>query len=60
MRSAEARAEDYLRRNDEKRLKIEQLHEDIRTLNAQLIKMAADHAAEIRLLVGRVLDLSGK
>lgn len=60
MRSAEARAEDYLRRNDEKRLKIEKLHEDIRTLNAQLIKMAADHATEIRLLVGRVLDLGEK
>lgn len=60
MRSAEARAEDYLRRNDEKRLQIEKLHEDIRTLNAQLIKMAADHATEIRLLAGRVLDLSGK
>lgn len=54
----EAEKEDYLARNDEKRLKIEQLHEDIRTLNAQLIKMAADHAAEIRLLAGRVLDLS--
>lgn len=56
----ESEKEDYLRRNDEKRLKIEQLHEDIRTLNAQLLKMAADHAAEIRLLAGRVLDLSGK
>ena len=60
MRSAEARAADYLSRNDEKRRQIEKLHEDIRTLNAQLIKMAADHAAEIRLLVGRVLDLSEK
>lgn len=60
MRSAEARAADYLARNDEKRLKIEQLHEDIRKLNSQLIKMAGDHAAEIRLLVDRVLDLSEK
>lgn len=58
MRSAEARAADYLSRNDEKRLKIEQLHEDIRRLNAQLIKMAGDHAAEIRLLVDRVLNFT--
>ena len=56
----EAEKEDYLRRNDEKRLQIEKLHEDIRTLNAQLIKMAGDHAAEIRLLVGRVLALTEK
>ena len=58
MHSAEARAADYLSRNDEKRLKIEQLHEDIRKLNAQLIKMASDHAAEIRMLVDRVLNFT--
>ena len=58
MQEADRRAADYLARNDDKRQLIDTLHREIRALNGQILKMAGDHAAEIRMLVDRVLSLT--
>lgn len=60
MQEADRRAADYLARNDDKRQLIDTLHKEIRSLNSQILKMAGDHAAEIRMLVDRVIDLTNQ
>lgn len=60
MQEADRRASDYLARNDDKRQLIDTLHKEIRSLNSQILKMAGDHAAEIRMLVDRVIDLTNQ
>lgn len=58
MQEADKRAADYLARNDDKRQLIDTLHREIRSLNGQILKMASDHATEIRMLVDRILSMT--
>lgn len=58
MREADARSADYLARNDSKRQQLHEAYSEIRALNAQIIKMAGDNAAEIKALVDRFIRMS--
>ena len=58
MREADARSADYLARNDAKRQQLHEAYSEIRALNAQIIKMAGDNAAEIKVLVDRFIRMA--
>ena len=58
MHEAEKRAEDYLARNDEKSRKLDELRAEIRQLNAQIIKITGDNAAEVKSLVDRFIRMA--
>lgn len=56
--TAEARAADYLQRIDRKSAQIEELHNEIRQLNTEILHMASSHAAESQVMVDRVIRMA--
>lgn len=58
MKEADARAADYLQRIDRKNTQIADLNQEIRRLNAEILRMASSYAAESKSMVDRVISLS--
>lgn len=57
-KEAEARAADYLQRVDRKNAQIDSLYNEIRQLNAEILRMASAHAAESKGMIDRVIRLA--
>ena len=58
MKEADSRAADYLQRIDRKNTQIADLNQEIRRLNAEILRMASSYAAESKTMVDRVIHLS--
>ena len=58
LEKSEAVAQNYLDRIDRKNAQIEELNQQIRKLNADMLRMASDHAGESMRMVDRVIRLS--
>jgi hypothetical protein len=58
LEKAEAVCADYLARIDAKNEKIDKLGEELRTLNAEVIKIYTSHNAEISSLVERMTRIA--
>lgn len=59
MEAAEARAADYLQRNDAKAQEIRALHAEIRELNKTILQITGDFASKTVALVDRILAITG-
>ena len=58
MKEADARSADYLRRIDSKSAQIAELNQEIRRLNAEILRMASSYAVETKNMVDRVIKMS--
>lgn len=58
MQEADKRAADYLARNDSKSRQLDEARKEIRDLNAQIIKIVGDNAAEVKALVDRFIRMT--
>ena len=58
LEKAEAVSNNYLERIDAKNIQIAELYQEIRRLNGEILRMASSYAAESKIMVDRVIQMS--